>query len=158
MKARRITRDEQGELGLTRPAQSKNFVAPEAAYPIVPSRHEIVDPYAPNAPQPVQMLTRHEYTPINRAGAMLIKTTAITVFLAILTLAGMFMLDRWSFLVWLFIASLEWVLCFWWLARFDWRETPSAIAWKMSDDYKSLMEREQRARLKAVYGYVEDEE
>lgn len=155
--ARRMTRDEQEQLGLVRVPQGKNFVAPESAYPLVPSRHEIIDPYAPNAPQPVQLLTKHEYTPVSRANAMLIKTTAITIFLAILTLAGMLMLDSWSFLAWLFIASLEWVFCFWWLARYDWQETPSALAWKMSGDYKELMEREQRARLKSVYGYVEED-
>lgn len=152
--ARLIKLGEQEQTGLIR--RASNFVAPERAYPVIPSRHEIVDPYAPNVPQPVQLITRHEYTPNSRARAMIIKTSAITIFLAILTLSAMLMLDSWSFLAWLFIASLEWVFCFWWLARYDWRETPSALGWKMSEDYKELMEREQRARLKAVYGYVED--
>lgn len=146
-----VSREEQREEGLIR--LPTNFVAPDPvrAYPT-----QIVDPYAPNAPQPVQLVAQHEYSPGSRAVAMLIKTSAITVFLSILTLAAMFMLDSWSFLAWLFIASLEWVVCFGWLAKLDWRETPSALAWKMSDDYKELMEREQRARLQAVYGYVED--
>jgi hypothetical protein len=87
---------------------------------------------------------------------MLIKTSAVTVFLSILTAAALFVLDHWSFLGWILLASLEWVFCFVLLAVLDWRETPAALAWKLSNDYKAMMEREQRARLKRLYGYEED--
>jgi hypothetical protein len=155
--ARPLTPEDQTTLGLARPLdhQRTRFVAPEPK-DILPSRHEVVDPYAPTYPQPIQYLVRHEYSPITRAQAMLIKTSAVTMFLSVFTGAGMLMLDKWSFLGWLVIASFEWVFCFVLLAVLDWRETPSALAWKMSDDYMSLMEREQRARLKRLYGYEED--
>jgi hypothetical protein len=55
----------------------------------------------------------------------------------------------------LLIASGEWVLCFIVLAVLDWRETPSALAWRQSEQYAQLMRREQTARLKAMYGYEE---
>jgi hypothetical protein len=155
--ARPITQEDEAALGFARPQDRHRtrFVAPDPK-DIIPSRHEIVDPYAPTYPQPIQYLVRHEYSPITRAQAMLIKTSAVTIFLSILTGAALFMLDSWSFLLWLLLASLEWVFCFVLLAVLDWRETPSALAWKMSDDYISLMEREQRARLRRLYGYEED--
>jgi hypothetical protein len=154
--AHRISYDEQVTMGLVRGYDRSvtHFVAP-APHDILPGRHEIVDPYAPTYPQPVQYLVRHEYSPLTRANAMLIKTSAVTAFLSILTGSAMLMLDSWSFLAWLLLASLEWVVCFMLLAVLDWRETPSALAWKMSNDYKGLMEREQRARLKRLYGYEE---
>jgi hypothetical protein len=155
--ARTVSYEEQVALGLIRSPtqQGIRFVAPERQ-DTLPSRHEIVDPYAPTYPQPLQYIVRHEYSPLTRSYSMLIKTSAITVFLSILTGAAMLMLDNWSFLAWLVLASLEWVVCFILLAILDWRETPSALAWKMSNDYMSLMEREQRARLKRLYGYEED--
>jgi hypothetical protein len=155
--ARTISHEEQVTMGLIRsPSQQGiRFVTPDRQ-DILPSRHEIVDPYAPTYPQPVQYLVHHEYSPISRAQAMIIKASAVTLFLSILTAAAMIMLDSWSFFAWLLLASFEWVLCFILLAVLDWRETPSALAWKMSDDFKDLMQREQRARLKRLYGYEEE--
>lgn len=151
--ARTITRTEQEETGLIRRSTASNFVAPSVqAYP-VPSRHEIVDPYAEAYPQPVQHITHHHYTPMSRAQAVLLKTSAITVFMAILTACAMFMLDSWFFFLWLFLGSLEWVFCFCVVAVLDWRETPSALTWKQSNDYMKLMRTEQAARLKALYNW-----
>src|SRR5262245_14144032 len=117
-----ISSDKHVALGLIR-TQDRNrtrFVAP-APQDILPSRHEVIDPYAPTYPQPVEYLVRHEYSPISRAHAMLLKTSAVTVFLSILTGVALMMLDSWSFLAWLFLASLEWVFCFVLLAILDWR-------------------------------------
>jgi hypothetical protein len=149
--ARTISRVEQQETGLVR--RASNFVAPAPqAYPM-PSRHEVIDPYAAYAPQPVQFLAKHEYTPITRAQSVLIRTSAVTVALAILTAAAMAMLDGWFFFGWLLLASLEWVFCFLVVSVLDWRETPAALTWKQSSDYMDLMRTEQAARLRALYGY-----
>lgn len=155
--ARTVPYEEQVALGLIRSPtqQGVRFVAP-GPQNILPSRHEIIDPYAQTYPQPLHYVIKHEYSPLTRSYSMLIKTSAVTVFLSILTGAAMLMLDKWSFLAWLVLASLEWVFCFVLLAILDWRETPSALAWKMSSDYMSLMEREQRARLKRLYSYEEN--
>jgi hypothetical protein len=83
---------------------------------------------------------------------MLTKTTAVTIFLSLLTFAGLFMLDSFSFFLWLLLASGEWVCCFVLLAILDWRETPSAIQWRQNEGYLALMKREQTARLMALYG------
>jgi uncharacterized membrane protein YcjF (UPF0283 family) len=153
-----ITRHEQEQMGLIRPSasQAPAFV-PADKIQVLPSRHEIIDPYA-NAPalEAVQMVSHHTYTPQSRAWSMLIKTTAVTVALAILTMAAMYMLDSWTFLAWLLLASLEWCAVFVWLALLDFRETPAAHVRQKTDGYLDLMRREQRARLKALYGYEED--
>lgn len=149
---RKVSRAEQQETGLAR--RASNFVAPAPAqaYPM-PVRHEIVDPYAAHAPQPVQYLVTHNYTSEGRARSVLLRTSAVTVALAILTAAAMAMLENWFFFGWLLLASLEWVFCFLVVSVLDWRETPSALTWKQSDDYMKLMRTEQAARLKAIYGY-----
>jgi hypothetical protein len=153
--ARRISHTEQVEMGLVRAPPRPNFVPPAPPPHPQPRPPDVVDPYAPSAPQPVHYLVRHDYSPVTRAQAMLLKTSAVTLFLSLLTAAALAMLDHWSFLGWLLLASVEWVFCFVLLAVLDWRETPSALAWKMSNDYKTLMEREQRARLQRLYGYAE---
>lgn len=150
--ARRISLQEQEELGLTVHRPSK-FVAPMPTPPTIPTRHEIIDPYAAGMPQPVQYVVQHTYTPISRAQSVLIRTSAVTVALAILTAAAMAMLDGWGFLAWIILASLEWVVCFVIVAVLDWRETPSALTWKQSSDYMGLMRTEQAARLKAIYNF-----
>jgi hypothetical protein len=86
---------------------------------------------------------------------MVTKTTAVTIFLSLLTLAALFMLDSFTFFLWLLLASGEWVLCFLLLAVLDWRETPTALAWRQSEGYLQLMRREQEARLTALYGVKE---
>lgn len=90
--------------------------------------------------------TVHTTDPIQRGKAMLLKSSAITVFLSLLTLAALFMLDGWSFFLWLLLASAEWVLCFLFLAVLDWREHPSAIRWNIANGVLYLMQREQDAR------------
>lgn len=150
--ARRISLQEQEEMGLA-PVRRSNFVAPAPAPLAIPTRHEVIDPYATNLPQPVQYVVSHQYTPITRAQSVLIRTSAVTVALAILTAAAMAMLDGWGFLAWLALASAEWVVCFLVVAVLDWRETPSALTWKQSNDYMGLMKTEQRARLKAIYNF-----
>jgi hypothetical protein len=112
----------------------------------------IVDPYAPHSHQVAQLVTQYEANPESRAKAMVTKTTAVTLFLGLLTWAALGMLGEFTFLLWLFCASGEWVLCFIVLAVLDWRETPAAIAWRQSEGYLDLMRREQAARLQAMYG------
>lgn len=150
--ARTISRAEQMETGIVR--RPSNFVAPvpAQAYPM-PARHEIVDPYAAHAPQPVQYLVTHNYTSEGRARSVLLRTSAVTVALAILTAAAMAMLDGWFFFGWLLLASVEWVICFFVVSILDWKETPAALTWKQSDDYMGLMRTEQEARLRALYGF-----
>lgn len=149
---RTINYAEQQETGIVK--RTGNFVAPVPAqvYPM-PAKHEIIDPYAAHAPQPVQYIVQHEYTSMGRAHSVLLRTSAVTVAMAILTAAAMFMLDGWAFFGWIFLASIEWVLCFLVVSVLDWRETPSALTWKQSDDYMELMRTEQAARLKALYNF-----
>jgi hypothetical protein len=103
-------------------------------------------------PNPTQLIVKYDVTPEARAKAMLGKTTAVTVFLSLLTLAGLAMLDHLTFFLWLLLASGEWVFCFVLLAILDWRETPSAVQWRQNEAYLALMRREQTARLIALYG------
>lgn len=133
-----------------------NYVPP-APTAIIPSRHEVIDPYA-HAPalQQAQVISHHNATPESRARAMLIKATAVTIALAILTGAAMIVLvDEFEFFLWLLIASGEWVGCFIFLAYFDFWETPAADLRQKTTGYLELMRTEQRARLKAIYGWEE---
>ena len=125
-------------------------VAGEVLPPVqaIPSVH---DPYAPYAPQ-VQQIVKVDVTPFTRAQAMVMKVSAVTVALATLTLAAMVMLDSFFFFLWLMLASLEWVGTFIVLAVIDYRETPSAQARLHLQRYLDMMEREQIARLRAMYG------
>ena len=151
--SKRISVDEQRRMGVMRSqAPAANFV-PAERMEILPSRHEVIDPYA-HAPalESVQHVTRWEYNPQSRAWAMLTKTSAVTVALAVLTGAAMIMLDGWTFLAWLLLASVEWAICFLVLAILDWWETPSAHTWHLTSGYLRLMEKEQRARLRRLYG------
>lgn len=150
--ARRVTVAEQHELGLIRQQRPANWVAPEPRTGEIMARHEVIDPYAAGLPQPVQYVVKHESNPQSRAAAMLVKTSAVTIALAVFTGAAMMMLDSFGFFAWLVLASLEWVLCFLTLAVLDWREHPSAITWNASNRYLDMMEKEQAARLKALYG------
>lgn len=152
-----VTIEEQERMGLRRIQRPANFVQPDRVT-VLPSHHEVHDPYAMTpALESAQMVSHHHYHPIDRAKSMLVKTSAVTVFLALLTMAAMFMFNGWAFFLWLFLASLEWVGVFALLAILDWRETPAAHVWHKTDIYADLMQREQRARLKALYGYSEDD-
>ena len=136
---------------------------------IVPAAHKtpsnITDPYTAGNTSPVQLVVKHEVTPESRAKAMAYKTHQVTVFLALLTGAAMYIMQlyprhwaMWSiFLLWLVLASLEWLAAFVLLAMLDWRETPSAIEWRRTDGYLDLMKREQKARLIALYGLTVNE-
>ena len=83
---------------------------------------------------------------------MVKKTTALTVFLSLLTLAAMSVLGSFTFFLWLLFASSEGVLCFIVLAVLEWRENPASLAWRQSEAYLDMMRREQTARLRAMYG------
>ena len=111
----------------------------------------VSDPYAPNIPQ-VQQIIKVDVTPISRAQAMVMKVSAVTVALATLTLAALIMLDSFYFFLWLLLASIEWVVTFIVLAVIDYRETPSAHARLHLQRYLDMMDREQIARLRAMYG------
>ncbi len=152
----------------TRPnyyTQEQRFVKAE----IVPTAHKIpnsiTDPYAAGNVSPVQFIVKHEVTPESRAKAMVTKTHQVTIFLALMTGAAMYVMQlyplHWAtltiFMLWLALASLEWLAAFALLAVLDWKETPSALEWKRSEDYMDLMRREQKARLMTVYGLSADE-
>lgn len=96
--------------------------------------------------------TIHHADPVSRGKALLIKATAITVALGLFTLAALAVLDILNFMIWLLLASVEWVICFLYLAYNDWREHPSAIRWQWTQGLLGMMEREQEARLQAQYG------
>lgn len=138
------------------PALPSNFVSPDKVE-VIPSRHEIIDPYA-HAPgiEGAEQIAHFNATPITRAKALIGKATAATVALGLLTAAAMVMLSDFFFFLWLFLASLEWVVCFLALAVLDFRETPASVTHKKIDGYLALMAREQRARLKKLYGYEGD--
>jgi hypothetical protein len=117
-----------------------------------------VDPYAAHLPQPVQHVTRYDASPTSRAQAMVMKVHQVTIFLAIMTGAGMAVLTEWSFMLWLLFASLEWVAVFVVLAVIDYREQPSSQSRMVADRYIRMMEREQEARLRWQYGDDYDSE
>lgn len=150
---RRVSVEEQREMGLMRYPGGPNFV-PAERVEVLPSHHEVHDPYAMTpALEGAQMVSHHHYHPKDRASAMLTKTSAITLALAIFTAAAMLMLSgAFWFFTWLVLASIEWVLCFLALAYLDYRETPASVTHKKLDGYLDLMRREQRARLRRLYG------
>jgi hypothetical protein len=158
-----VTYEEQVALGLIRPAT--NFVRAEVVPQVKNVPATIVDPYAGSNASPVQYVVRHEVTPESRARAMTMKTHQVSVFLALLTGALMYVAQLYPLhwhtlpivLLWLALASLEWLAAFFVLAVLDYRETPSAIEWKRTDGYLSLMKREQSARLMKLYGLTLDE-
>lgn len=156
---RTISRAEQESMGMvkrnnfTTPLQGE--VLPPAVRPVaqVPT---VVDPYAANLPQTVQQVVRYDVTPESRARSMVMKVHQVTIFLAILTASAMVMLAEFSFLAWLALASGEWVAVFVLLAVLDYRETPQALARHTATKYIGLMEKEQAARLRAMYGDKHD--
>lgn len=147
--ARPLTHRES--IAINRPA---NFVEPwQDAQPIARRPPTAVaDPYAQYLPQTVQQVVKYEITPESRGRALAIKTHQVTIFLAILTLAGMVMLSQWSFWLWLVLASVEWIGTFIFLAILDYREQPQSLARMTADRYLRMMEQEQAARLRAQYG------
>lgn len=120
--------------------------------PPVRSVPTVADPYAEHLPQQVQQVVRYEVTPESRARSMVLKVHQVTIFLAMLTGAGMFVLTEWSFWLWLLLASAEWIFVFIVLAIIDYREQPAALSRMTADRYLGMMEREQAARLNAMYG------
>ena len=150
---RTVSREEQA--GMMR---RNNFVAPLQGEVLPPAVRPVqqlptvVDPYAANLPQTVQQVVRYDVTPESRARSMVAKVHTVTVALAVLTGAAMLMLSEWSFLAWLALASGEWVAVFIFLAILDYRETPQALARHTATKYIGLMEKEQAARLRAMYG------
>lgn len=155
---RTVSLSEQKQNGVKR----NNFVAPlqgEVLPPAVRPVQQVpmvVDPYAANLPQTVQQVVRYDVTPESRARSMVMKVHQITIFLAILTASAMVMLAEWSFALWLALASGEWVAVFIFLAILDYRETPQALARHTATKYIALMEKEQAARLLAMYGDKHD--
>ena len=135
-------------------APRSNFVAPlqGEVLPAVRSVPAVADPYAEHLQQPVTQVVRYEVTPESRARSMVMKVHQVTIFLAILTAAGMYMLSELTFGLWLLLASGEWIAVFIVLAIIDYREQPASLSRMQADRYLGMMEREQRARLRAMYG------
>ena len=143
--------------------QGLNMVNPEPKVEILPpvrSVPAVVDPYAAAMPQTVQNIVRYDANPITRAKAMTLKVHQVTLFLAILTGALMLVLQwypaDWTglavFFLWLSLASVEWIAVFCLLSILDYRETPAAQNRQQMGAYIRMMEREQRNRLRAMYG------
>lgn len=99
--------------------------------------------------------TIHTADPVSRGMALLLKMGAATLFLWGLTLAGLVLLGSLGFFLWLFLASLEGLLCFIFLAYNDWREHPSAVRWLWSVRMLGMMEREHAIRMYKQYGYYD---
>lgn len=156
---RTVSREEQEQAGMMK---RNNFVAPLQGDVLPPATRPVqqvptvVDPYAANLPQTVQQVVKYEVTPESRARSMVMKVHQVTIFLAILTASAMVMLAEWSFALWLALASGEWVAVFVLLAILDYRETPQALARHTATRYIGLMEKEQAARLRAMYGDKHD--
>lgn len=110
-----------------------------------------VDPYAA-AIAPVNQVVKYESSPEQRARAMVMKVHQVTVALAVLTAAALYGFGQFYLFWWLIAASAEWVAVFVVLAVIDYRETPSAQHRHQTDRVLDMMEREQRARLRATYG------
>lgn len=111
-----------------------------------------------NASGNIQQSADYTADPISRGWAMLIKTSAVTVFLAALTLMAMFIFGSWGalgavmFLWWLLVASLEWIVVFVILAILDYRETPAAQNRYAMRRVINMMAVEQAMRLIGIYG------
>jgi hypothetical protein len=159
----KVTYQEQVSMGLIR--ETSNFVCAE----IIPTARKIpsaiTDPYAAGNASPVQYMVKHETTPESRAKAMVTKTNQVSLFLGLMTAAAMYVFSlyplHWAtvpiVLLWLVIASAEWLAAFYLLAQLDWKETPTAIEWRRTNGMLDLMKREQKARLMTVYGLSADE-
>lgn len=157
-----VSYDQQVEMGLVRPATNR-FV------PAAPAPHKVpnavIDAYAPYMQPAAQFVVHHEVTPETRAKAMVMKTHQVTIFLALMTGALMYVFSLHPqnttalviILLWIALASFEWLAAFALLAVLDWRETPSALQWKQTTGMLSLMKREQSARLMTMYGLSADE-
>ena len=149
---RTISRAEQQQTGLIR----RNYTAPLQGEILPPTKVQqiptVSDPYAEHLPQQVQQVVRYDVTPESRARSMVMKVHQVTILLAILTGAGMYMLTELTFGLWLLLASSEWVAVFIVLAVLDYREQPAALSRMTADRYLGMMEREQAARLRAMYG------
>jgi len=125
----------------------------------------IVDPYAEHHGSPVQFVSHFQADPETRATALIRKSNTVTLFLALLTGALMYVMQLYPmdagtlviFFLWLVIASAEWLAAFALLAVLDWKETPSALEWRRTDGYLALMKREQSARLMTLYGLTEEQ-
>lgn len=142
--------------------QGLNMVQPEAKAEILPpvrSVPAVVDPYAGAMPQTVQNIVRYDVTPITRAKAMTMKVHTLTLFLSMLTGCLMFVMQwyptDWGFLavfvMWLALASVEWIAVFCLLAILDYKETPAAQNRMQMKAYIDLMRTEQYHRLRAMY-------
>lgn len=162
----KVTVQEQIEMGLLQPGKS-SFVAevlPPASRPLK-NAPVVVDPYIAHLPQSVQQVVKTESNPITRARAMVIKTHLVTVFMALLTLAVMLVTSWYPhdagglliFMIWIGVASLEWLAAFAMLAILDYKETPAAQAWYQMKAYVRFMRDEQQHRLRMLYPDQYDE-
>jgi hypothetical protein len=157
-----VSYEEQIEQGLIRPRRP--FVQAIKGEVLPPVKHirnapVVVDPYAQHAPQAVQQIVKSESDPITRARAIVMKTHLVTACMAMLTLAVMMVMSWYPhnagglliFLIWIGVASLEWLAAFVMLAILDYKETPAAQAWYQMKSYVRFMHAEQEHRLRAMY-------
>jgi hypothetical protein len=154
----KVSYEEQEAAGLIRKRQT--FVPPAKQEIVrkVTSIPVVVDPYVESA-MPAEMVTQYHADPITRYKAMVGKANSVSVFLGLLT--GAFMLvfqwyphdldGLYVMLLWLGLASLEWVLLFVMLAVIDYKETPSAQNWYKMKALVRFMGKEQDHRLREMY-------
>ena len=141
--------ERRGELKRT-----SNFVAPLRGEVLPPVRSvpNVVDPYAAAMPVTVQQVVKYEADPITRSRAMIMKVHQVTIFLAILTGSLMYLYsDEFLFLLWIALASLEWIGVFVFLSVYDYREQPAAQNRMQMEGYLDMMRNEQGHRLRHLY-------
>ena len=127
---------------------------------------EVVEPYVQAVP--VQARDVHTADPLIRTQALSAKVHLVTAFLAILTGCLMVIMqwfpkdwpELFIFLLWLGLASIEWIAVFVFLAFLDYKETPSAINWFLAKNVIGMMKEEQQHRLRAMYPnqFLEEDE
>lgn len=137
------------------------LVTPEPKQEVLPPIRQVPQvPVEVIMPGNVRQVETYSSNPITRAQAMIMKVNTVTVFLSILTGAAMLIWNLYPkdfaalgiFFLWLVYASLEWCALFAFLAILDHLETPASQNRKQWNDMRKMADREQRNRLKAMYG------
>jgi hypothetical protein len=160
----KVSYEEQIEAGLIRkratfvPPVRDEIVRKVASVPVV------VEPYA-EAAMPAQVVAEYHADPITRYKAMQGKVREVGLFLSLLTGALMLVMQWYPssydalsvFLLWLALASGEWVALFVMLSILDYKETPAAQNWYKMKALVRFMGKEQDHRLREMYPEQYDE-
>lgn len=142
--------------------QGLNMVKPEAKAEILPpvrSIPQVVDPYASNMPETIQIVAHHKSDDAGRTQALVRKAREITMVVGLLTGAVMYAFtlypQAWGgfavFVLWCVFALTEWLAAFIILAVLDYKETPAAQNRYQMKNMMRMAWREQTHRLRAMY-------